>query len=60
MAVVAVRGAPGASGANADFYASKLHTCRYFFRYELGKVPERLALLARVDDTCFAMREGWL
>ncbi len=60
MAIVAARGAQGASGADVDFYASKLHTCRYFFRYELGKVPERLALLARVDDTCFAMRDAWL
>jgi len=60
MAIVAARAAATASGPDADFYASKLHTCRYFFRYELGKVPERLALLSRVDDTCLGMREDWL
>jgi butyryl-CoA dehydrogenase len=58
MAVVAARAA--ANGGDADFYAGKLHTCRYFYRYELGRVPERLALLARVDDTCLALREEWL
>jgi butyryl-CoA dehydrogenase len=60
MAIVAARAADGAQGADADYYAGKLQTCRYFYRYELGKVPERLALLARVDDTCLAMREEWL
>ena len=60
MAIVAARAAATASGPDAAFYASKLHTCRYFYRYELGKVPERLALLSRVDDTCLAMREDWL
>jgi alkylation response protein AidB-like acyl-CoA dehydrogenase len=60
MAIVAARAAATASGPDASFYASKLHTCRYFYRYELGKVPERLALLSRVDDTCLTMQEDWL
>jgi alkylation response protein AidB-like acyl-CoA dehydrogenase len=60
MAIVAARAAVTASGPDAGFYASKLHTCRYFYRYELGKVPERLALLSRVDDTCLTMQDDWL
>jgi len=60
MAVVAARAAHGAQGLEADFYASKLHTCRYFYRYELSKVPDRCVLLGRVDDTCLAMQDAWL
>jgi hypothetical protein len=60
MAVIASRAVDGASGSERDFYAGKLQACRYFFRYELARVPERLALLASVDDTCLAMQDAWL
>ena len=60
MAVVATRAASSATGAEGDFYASKLHTCQYFYRYEFNRLPERFQLLGRVDDTCLAMRDAWL
>ncbi len=59
MAVIAARALDGASGSERDFYAGKLQACRYFYRYELAKVPERLALLAQADDTCLAMQDAW-
>ena len=59
MATVASRALPGAVGAERDFYLGKLQACRYFFHYELVKVPERLALLAQADDTCLGMQDGW-
>ncbi|MGR8950740.1 MAG: acyl-CoA dehydrogenase, partial [Gammaproteobacteria bacterium] len=37
---------------NADYYAGKLVTMRYYFHYELPSVAPRLALLKMVDDTC--------
>jgi butyryl-CoA dehydrogenase len=49
-----------ASRAEAsDFYAGKLAACRYFYRYVLSQVPDRLALLATADATCLDMREDW-
>ncbi|HMM77598.1 MAG TPA: acyl-CoA dehydrogenase [Gammaproteobacteria bacterium] len=59
MAVVAAQAVARASGSERDFYLGKLQACRYFYRYELAKVPERLALLARADDTCLAMQDAW-
>ena len=46
-------------GSDASFYHGKLRACQYFFRYELSKVPERLTLLARCDDTCLGMENSW-
>jgi len=48
-----------ATGTDKDFYQGKLQACRYFYRYELNKVPERLSLLTQADDTCLAMAEDW-
>ena len=45
--------------AERDFYRGKTQACRYFYRYELSKVPERLSLLAAADDTCLTMQDGW-
>ena len=59
QAIVATRAAPGAAGAEAAFYAGKLAACRYFYRYVLSQVPDRLALLATADTTCLDMREAW-
>jgi len=59
MATLAAAALCGASGSERDFYAGKLQACRYFFRYELAKVPERLVLLAQADDTCLAMQDAW-
>ena len=40
-----------ANDADRDFYAGKITACRYFFRYELPKVPMNIALLERLDET---------
>ncbi|MBR9812314.1 acyl-CoA dehydrogenase [bacterium] len=40
-----------ATDADRDFYAGKIAACRYFFRYELPKVPMNVALLERLDET---------
>ena len=59
QAVVALRALSGAAGSDLNFYRGKLNACRYFYRYELPKVAERCALLARFDDTCLATDENW-
>jgi butyryl-CoA dehydrogenase len=59
MAVIATRGAAEARGSEQDFYSGKLQAAQYFFRYELAKVGERLALLAAADDTCLTMQDRW-
>ena len=59
QAVVALRALPQAPGSDGDFYRGKLNACRYFYRYELPKVAERCALLARFDDTCLTTDENW-
>jgi len=57
QAIVAARAAPGSP--EDDFYRGKQQACRYFFRYELARVPERLHLLAQGDDTCLTMSNAW-
>ncbi len=59
QAVVAAAALPAAGPADAAFYRGKLQACQYFYRYELAKVPERLALLATGDDTCLTMADAW-
>ncbi len=45
QAIVAEKALPNAAGEDVHFYQSKLHTCRYFFEYEL---PKTLGLHARL------------
>jgi hypothetical protein len=59
MAVIATREAAETRGSEQDFYSGKLQAAQYFFRYELAKVGERLALLAAADDTCLSMQDRW-
>lgn len=59
QAIVAARALPQASGSDADFYRGKLQACRYFFRYEIPKVDERLVLLAQTDTTCLDTEAAW-
>ena len=59
QALVAQRALAKATGSDLDFYRGKLNACQYFYRYELPKVAERCALLARFDDTCLATDENW-
>ncbi len=47
------------SDSDADFYAGKLHTCRYFFRHELPKLAHWGRLLRAMDATTLEMREEW-
>ncbi|MGR9089146.1 MAG: acyl-CoA dehydrogenase [Gammaproteobacteria bacterium] len=59
QAVAAAPKADAGADVERDFYRGKLQACRYFYRYELNKVPERLSLLAQADDTCVTMDEAW-
>tara|TARA_R110002096_G_scaffold22675_18_gene72748 strand:+ start:12476 stop:14275 length:1800 start_codon:yes stop_codon:yes gene_type:complete len=59
QAIAAAPKADAGSTAEQNFYRGKLHACRYFYRYELNKVPERLSLLSQADDTCLSMNEAW-
>jgi butyryl-CoA dehydrogenase len=58
IAAEALRG--GASGANADFYNGKIHTCRYFFAYELPKIKGAAARLTQSSDgLTVKMKQEW-
>jgi alkylation response protein AidB-like acyl-CoA dehydrogenase len=46
-------------GCVGDFYDGKRQASRYFFRYELPKTSTQLDLLASLDHTTLAMRDGW-
>ena len=48
-----------ATGEDASFYRGKLHTCRYFFRWELPKTATLAELLGRLEDTPFEMQDDW-
>ncbi len=59
QALVAARALPGAVGDDSNFYLGKLQACRYFFRWELPKVEQQLALLASIDTTTLDMQDAW-
>ena len=59
QSIEAAKNIETASIADRDFYQGKLQACQYFYRYELNKVPERLSLLTRADDTCLNMEDRW-
>jgi alkylation response protein AidB-like acyl-CoA dehydrogenase len=42
-----------------NFYSGKREACRYFFQWELPKVPVWLALLDPIERTCLDMPAGW-
>jgi alkylation response protein AidB-like acyl-CoA dehydrogenase len=44
---------------DADMLQGKLAACRFFFRYELPRVPAWLQVVAARDDTCRTMSEAW-
>ena len=48
-----------AAAADSDALHGKLAAARYFFRYELPKVPAWLAVVETRDDTCRSMHEAW-
>jgi alkylation response protein AidB-like acyl-CoA dehydrogenase len=47
------------AGADAAFYAGKLHTCQYFYRYELPKLAHWGQLLRALDTTTITMKDEW-
>jgi len=48
-----------ASSAPDDLRQGKLAAARYFFRYELPRVPAWLKVVETRDDTCRSMQESW-
>ena len=55
LAQARVANAHAATTTTDAFYAGKLTTCRYFFRYELPKTTAMFDLLATLDDTTTAL-----
>ncbi len=58
MALVATRALPGAAAADLEFLEGKRTACRFFFRHELPKAGQLLALVESLDDTALAMPDG--
>ncbi len=50
---------PSAPPADAPLQRGLLASCRYFFHYELPKVPAWLSVVATRDDTCRTMQDAW-
>ena len=48
-----------ASSAPEDLRQGKLAAARYFFRYELPRVPAWLKVVETRDDTCRSMQQDW-
>jgi butyryl-CoA dehydrogenase len=60
QAIVASAALPGArTEADTDFYRGKLHTCQWFFRWELPRVALMLSTLRSLDDTTLGMKPQW-
>jgi alkylation response protein AidB-like acyl-CoA dehydrogenase len=57
VAVAALREARDADDIN--FYRGKMHTCQWFFRWELPRVVHQLAMLRSLDDTTLTMAPNW-
>lgn len=59
QALVAGKAVTTATGDDKNFYLGKLQACRYFFQWELPKVPQQLDLLASIDTTTLDMQDAW-
>jgi alkylation response protein AidB-like acyl-CoA dehydrogenase len=59
QALLAERQLNKAPEQDQDFYRGKLQACRYFFKWELPKVPPQLELLASIDTTTLDMQDAW-
>ncbi|MCF6214856.1 MAG: acyl-CoA dehydrogenase [Emcibacter sp.] len=42
-----------------DFFNGKLHTCAYFFNYEMVRIPTQCEILSKMDHTIIDMQENW-
>ncbi|MDX2004273.1 MAG: acyl-CoA dehydrogenase [Meiothermus sp.] len=49
-----------AEGKEGNFYRGKLEAARYFFNYELDKVPLLAARLKRMDDVFVMPSDDWM
>jgi butyryl-CoA dehydrogenase len=52
--------ADGADGQERRFYAGKLSACRYFYDYELTRLPAALAILASANPLFVETDPRWL
>lgn len=59
QALIAARRRTDAQADDAAFYAGKIQTCRYFFRFELPKTEAQARLLSGLDDTTLTMKDAW-
>ncbi len=55
QAVAAHAGLSKEVAVDRSFYQGKLAACQFFYRYELPKAMVQFDLVARVDDTCYAL-----
>lgn len=60
VALAAHAGLQGADAQGEALRRGKLAACRYFFRYELPKVPAWLQVVSSRDATCREIEESWL
>lgn len=49
----------GVSAGDKTFFAAKLGTCDYFYKYELPMIFTQCELLCALDDTCLNADENW-
>ncbi|RPJ41787.1 MAG: hypothetical protein EHM27_05150, partial [Deltaproteobacteria bacterium] len=47
------------TGSEADFYQGKIHTFRYFFKYELPKIEGLAKRLMDADGLTVEMKESF-
>ncbi|RFU48407.1 acyl-CoA dehydrogenase [Paraburkholderia sp. DHOC27] len=59
QASVAAAALSAAQGDDVGFYRGKLHTCQWFFRWELPRTAHQLAMLRSLDDTTLTMAADW-
>jgi alkylation response protein AidB-like acyl-CoA dehydrogenase len=60
QAVVAARALPAAkSDDDVAFYKGKLHTCEWFFQWELPRTRPQHELLRSLNDATLKMQDSW-
>jgi butyryl-CoA dehydrogenase len=59
QAETAARPCKSANGSSQDFYQGKIHTCRFFFAWELPKVRHQAHILESLEPTSYEMQDCW-
>jgi butyryl-CoA dehydrogenase len=59
QALVAARALPTAQGSDVAFYQGTLHTCQWFYRWELPRTRAQHDLLRSLDDTTLTASPDW-